>query len=63
MEVLIVIEYEILILRKFTIKVMILCRYRFRPVTVLCPMLPTVTVYGPTLRNATYRDINVTERY
>ena len=42
---------------------MIMSRYRYRPVTVFDPTLPTVTVFGPTLPNVTQRDINVTDRY
>jgi hypothetical protein len=38
-------------------------RYRYCPVTVLGPTLPTVTVFGPTLPNFIQRDINVTDRY
>ena len=34
-----------------------------RPVTVLGPTLPTVTVFGPKSHNVTQRDINVTDRY
>ena len=47
----------------YTVKVMIMSRYRYRPVTVLGPTLPTVTVFGPTLPNVTQHDINVTDRY
>ena len=62
------------LLDPYTVKVMIMSRYRYRPVTVplphrdrpvtvLGPTLPTVTVFGPTLPNVTQRDINVTDRY
>ena len=47
----------------FTVEVMIMSRYRYRPVTVFGSPLPTVTVFGPTLPNVTQRDINVTDRY
>ena len=46
-----------------TVEVMIMSRYRYRPVTVLGPTLPTVTVFGPTLPNVTQRYTNVTDRY
>ncbi len=49
--------------KQCTVKVMIMSRYRYRPVTVLGPTLPTVTVFGPTLPIVTQRDINVTNRY
>jgi hypothetical protein len=39
---------------------MILSRYRYRPVTVFGPPLPTVTVFRPTLP---YRYLTVTRRY
>ena len=47
----------------YTVKVMIMSRYRYRPVTVLSPTLPTVPVFGPTLPNVTQRYTNVTDRY
>ena len=47
----------------YTVKVMIMSRYRYRPVTVFGPTLPTVTVFEPKLLNVTQRDINVTDRY
>ena len=48
---------------KSTVEVMIMSRYRYRPVTVLGPTLPTVTVFGPTLPKVTQRYTNVTDRY
>ena len=38
-------------------------RYRYRPVTVLGPTLPTVTVFGLTLPNVTPTLPTVTDRY
>ena len=42
---------------------MIMSRYRYRPVTVLGPTLPTGTVFGATLRNVTSTLPTVTGRY
>ncbi len=47
----------------YTVEVMNMSRYRYRPVTGLGPTLPTVTVFGPTLPNVTPTLPTVTDRY
>ena len=42
---------------------MILSGNRYRPVTVLCPTLPTATVLEPKLANFTQRDISWHQLY
>jgi hypothetical protein len=48
------------LLKKTTVKILMSFRLRYRPVTVFGPMLPTVTVFRPTL---SYRYLTVTDRY
>ena len=44
----------------YTVKILILKRYRYRPVTVFGPPLLTVTVFWPTLQTVTDRYHTVT---